>query len=364
MVSFIKPSAAANMKQYLMPSYGEIMKHALTCKAIGAEVCSSVWCEFVLVKVNMNQLGVILYLNMYVCKFEPIQHVFRQKAFCKESILFHSYTLFYSLQRGQGIFIAINYTHVFSGDPKFLLINGEYYLDVDGTKVLLLSTKRFIRKDYEVPLRNGIKGVTVDRYNDTTFVATFNKEIPNSKGQYTVKFIYYNNSYDIIGIMDLPVMENFVITKRSCSVRNKKSYANGKNRVLLPTNGSVASYEVSKNADSIIVYEKYISARYDTKYKFIYKNGEYYWDTGSDEEIIAMSTKKEMDEEYCLPRMATPYRVTIKSSKDTGYVTSIYIVRFNEILNLRLYYDVSYNINRIQRESCIGYALKPDMFNL
>ena len=117
MVSFIKPSAAANMKQYLMPSYGEIMKHALTCKAIGAEVCSSVWCEFVLVKVNMNQLGVILYLNMYVCKFEPIQHVFRQKAFCKESILFHSYTLFYSLQRGQGIFIAINYTHVFSGDP-------------------------------------------------------------------------------------------------------------------------------------------------------------------------------------------------------------------------------------------------------
>ena len=121
MVSFIKPSAAANMKQYLMPSYGEIMKHALTCKAIGAEVCSSVWCEFVLVKVNMNQLGVILYLNMYVCKFEPIQHVFRQKAFCKESILFHSYTLFYSLQRGQGIFIAINYTHVFSGDPKFRL---------------------------------------------------------------------------------------------------------------------------------------------------------------------------------------------------------------------------------------------------
>ena len=120
MVSFIKPSAAANMKQYLMPSYGEIMKHALTCKAIGAEVCSSVWCEFVLVKVNMNQLGVILYLNMYVCKFEPIQHVFRQKAFCKESILFHSYTLFYSLQRGQGIFIAINYTHVFSGDPELL----------------------------------------------------------------------------------------------------------------------------------------------------------------------------------------------------------------------------------------------------
>ena len=120
MVSFIKPSAAANMKQYLMPSYGEIMKHALTCKAIGAEVCSSVWCEFVLVKVNMNQLGVILYLNMYVCKFEPIQHVFRQKAFCKESILFHSYTLFYSLQRGQGIFIAINYTHVFSGDPIIL----------------------------------------------------------------------------------------------------------------------------------------------------------------------------------------------------------------------------------------------------
>ena len=118
MVSFSKPSAAANMKQYLMPSYGEIMKHALTCKAIGAEVCSSVWCEFVLVKINMNQLGVILYLNMYVCKFEPIQHVFRQKAFCKESILFHSYTLFYSLQRGQGIFIAINYTHVFSCDPE------------------------------------------------------------------------------------------------------------------------------------------------------------------------------------------------------------------------------------------------------
>lgn len=110
------------MKQYLMPSYGEIMKHALTCKAIGAEVCSSVWCEFVLVKINMNQLGVILYLNMYVCKFEPIQHVFRQKAFCKESILFHSYTLFYSLQRGQGIFIAINYTHVFSGDPFYLPI--------------------------------------------------------------------------------------------------------------------------------------------------------------------------------------------------------------------------------------------------
>lgn len=108
------------MKQYLMPSYGEIMKHALTCKAIGAEVCSSVWCEFVLVKINMNQLGVILYLNMYVCKFEPIQHVFRQKAFCKESILFHSYTLFYSLQRGQGIFIAINYTHVFSCDPNNL----------------------------------------------------------------------------------------------------------------------------------------------------------------------------------------------------------------------------------------------------
>ena len=79
MVSFIKPSAAANMKQYLMPSYGEIMKHALTCKAIGAEVCSSVWCEFVLVKINMNQLGVILYLNMYVCKFEPIQHVFGKR---------------------------------------------------------------------------------------------------------------------------------------------------------------------------------------------------------------------------------------------------------------------------------------------
>lgn len=272
----------------------------------------------------------------------------------------------YSVEKGSGVMIIHENWRDSRSDKeyKFLLINGEYYLDVDGTKVLLLSTKRFIRKDYEVPLRNGIKGVTVDRYNDTTFVATFNKEIPNSKGQYTAKFIYYNNSYDIIGIMDLPVMENFVITKRSCSVRNKKSYANGKNRVLLPTNGSVASYEVSKNADSIIVYEKYISARYDTKYKFIYKNGEYYWDTGSDEEIIAMSTKKEMDEEYCLPRMATPYRVTIKSGKDTGYVTSIYIVRFNEILNLRLYYDVSYNINRIQRESCIGYAMKPDMFNL
>ena len=132
MVSFIKPSAAANMKQYLMPSYGEIMKHALTCKAIGAEVCSSVWCEFVLVKVNMNQLGVILYLNMYVCKFEPIQHVFRQKAFCKESILFHSYTLFYSLQRGQGIFIAINYTHVFSGDPDILLTS----IETHGGKLL------------------------------------------------------------------------------------------------------------------------------------------------------------------------------------------------------------------------------------
>ena len=120
------------MKQYLMPSYGEIMKHALTCKAIGAEVCSSVWCEFVLVKVNMNQLGVILYLNMYVCKFEPIQHVFRQKAFCKESILFHSYTLFYSLQRGQGIFIAINYTHVFSGDPRIPMKEERNIITMDG----------------------------------------------------------------------------------------------------------------------------------------------------------------------------------------------------------------------------------------
>ena len=147
MVSFIKPSAAANMKQYLMPSYGEIMKHALTCKAIGAEVCSSVWCEFVLVKINMNQLGVILYLNMYVCKFEPIQHVFRQKAFCKESILFHSYTLFYSLQRGQGIFIAINYTHVFSGDPKILFSFVCYFKFVQychylqSTAQMLIKTK-------------------------------------------------------------------------------------------------------------------------------------------------------------------------------------------------------------------------------
>lgn len=74
-----------------MSSYGEVVKHALTRKAIGAEVCPSVWREFVLVKINMNQLGVILYLNMYVRKFEPIQHVLRQKAFCKESILFHSY---------------------------------------------------------------------------------------------------------------------------------------------------------------------------------------------------------------------------------------------------------------------------------
>lgn len=140
MVSFIKPSAAANMKQYLMPSYGEIMKHALTCKAIGAEVCSSVWCEFVLVKVNMNQLGVILYLNMYVCKFEPIQHVFRQKAFCKESILFHSYTLFYSLQRGQGIFIAINYTHVFSGDP--INTNGSSTMPLSGWMPIIISQLR------------------------------------------------------------------------------------------------------------------------------------------------------------------------------------------------------------------------------
>ena len=129
------------MKQYLMPSYGEIMKHALTCKAIGAEVCSSVWCEFVLVKVNMNQLGVILYLNMYVCKFEPIQHVFRQKAFCKESILFHSYTLFYSLQRGQGIFIAINYTHVFSGDPEILVtLDHLISIEVEHTKVYPSNT--------------------------------------------------------------------------------------------------------------------------------------------------------------------------------------------------------------------------------
>lgn len=146
MVSFIKPSAAANMKQYLMPSYGEIMKHALTCKAIGAEVCSSVWCEFVLVKVNMNQLGVILYLNMYVCKFEPIQHVFRQKAFCKESILFHSYTLFYSLQRGQGIFIAINYTHVFSGDPKVLLTNHRDTDPVEAAEII----RRLERRGYVV----------------------------------------------------------------------------------------------------------------------------------------------------------------------------------------------------------------------
>ena len=142
MVSFSKPSAAANMKQYLMPSYGEIMKHALTCKAIGAEVCSSVWCEFVLVKVNMNQLGVILYLNMYVCKFEPIQHVFRQKAFCKESILFHSYTLFYSLQRGQGIFIAINYTHVFSGDPQIIM---DLSFVQDG-KMICTRQKSFVVK--------------------------------------------------------------------------------------------------------------------------------------------------------------------------------------------------------------------------
>ena len=95
MTSFVKPSAATDMKQHFMPSYREIMKHALTRKAIGTEVCSSVWCEFVLVKINMNQLGVILYLNTYVCKFEPIQHVFRQKTFCKESILFHYYPLFF-----------------------------------------------------------------------------------------------------------------------------------------------------------------------------------------------------------------------------------------------------------------------------
>ena len=50
----------------------------------------------------MNQLGVILYLNIYVCKFEPIQHVFRQKAFCKESILFYSYPFFvlYNVDKG------------------------------------------------------------------------------------------------------------------------------------------------------------------------------------------------------------------------------------------------------------------------
>ena len=148
MVSFIKPSAAANMKQYLMPSYGEIMKHALTCKAIGAEVCSSVWCEFVLVKINMNQLGVILYLNMYVCKFEPIQHVFRQKAFCKESILFHSYTLFYSLQRGQGIFIAINYTHVFSGDPNIIVFSLFFLIFVKKSCAIIaqMAIDRLVRR--------------------------------------------------------------------------------------------------------------------------------------------------------------------------------------------------------------------------
>lgn len=167
------------MKQYLMPSYGEIMKHALTCKAIGAEVCSSVWCEFVLVKVNMNQLGVILYLNMYVCKFEPIQHVFRQKAFCKESILFHSYTLFYSLQRGQGIFIAINYTHVFSGDPEKrtkALVTEKQKVEAERDRALVQNRTLTIEKNKVIAQLNSQQANEQQRVENAVRLANAEKD--------------------------------------------------------------------------------------------------------------------------------------------------------------------------------------------
>ena len=61
MVFFIEPSATANVKQNLLTSNWEVMKHTLTGKAIGAQTTSVVWLLFVLVKINVNYLCVFFF---------------------------------------------------------------------------------------------------------------------------------------------------------------------------------------------------------------------------------------------------------------------------------------------------------------
>lgn len=70
---------------------------------------------------------------------------------------------------------------------KLLFINGEYYLDVNGSKKLFLSTKRFVRKNSR--LKNSIGSINIDKYRDTTFMTAIVEEMPNSK--LTTKLIYY-----------------------------------------------------------------------------------------------------------------------------------------------------------------------------
>ncbi len=246
----------------------------------------------------------------------------------------------------------------FDKEYKLLFINGEYYLDVDSSKELFLSTKRIVRKNYKEQLKNGIVSINIDKYNDTVFMAAIEERTAKSKSVY--KLIYYNKSYDIVLIQAVPVLEDFTVCNRPNVIPFLCSLSKQDCETLLPSNDNIVSYNVVKDADSIVVYENKSSNRYGRKYKFIYNEGEYYWDNERGKEILVMSTKQEVDEEHCLPLMARPYRVEIKHAKGGDYITSIYTEGINKRLILRLYYDNSYDINKIQMEGCLGYAYKQD----
>ena len=74
-VFFIELSVTANVKQNLLTSNWEVMKHTLTGKAIGAQTISAVWLLFVLVKINVNYLCVVFFLYTYILQIKPVKHM-------------------------------------------------------------------------------------------------------------------------------------------------------------------------------------------------------------------------------------------------------------------------------------------------
>ena len=75
MVFFIEPSATANVKQNLLTSNWEVMKHTLMGKAIGAQTISAVWLLFVLVKIYVNYLCVVFFLYTYILQIKSVKHM-------------------------------------------------------------------------------------------------------------------------------------------------------------------------------------------------------------------------------------------------------------------------------------------------
>ena len=119
-VFFIEPSATANVKQNLMTSNREVMKHTLTGKAIGARTISAVWLMFVLVKINVNYLCVVLFSLHIHSANQTSQACGLVKGILTGVYIFHLNPVVYLINVQKIRLIVLDNPHVFASDPFFI----------------------------------------------------------------------------------------------------------------------------------------------------------------------------------------------------------------------------------------------------